>query len=613
MIPAQHANLQGLQFRCFLTNDESNTCHSCIGECDSCCVLHPDEGKKASFQSSRQLQEDVKVCQSPSYLCLQAIPSSSTDSSLQDINIQPFVLGGFELISNSRVVEVYVSEVKDSPSTSDTYVTTCRGISWKDENDATSSFFKIVMVLPGGPRKLTRFRIKVLSKQPSEEIKTIIRSFSIKGRIIVDTETSGPPLSIAQSISNHESSQSQNFPTFSSPGMIDVTAAAFAGMTGVVKATEERLIKTIDSHQKYITNHLQRVEAALGMQGSALQQLQIMIFQQNELILKQQMQLQEDLNDQRSLLKAIISNLESKQLGVPQTETVQGTESITCDQATLQVEETECFHSERISPIIEDEDSKPPSKMPRCVDQLGNTLDVQNDETIRRAHDDDDTSIEERNLSTAISREINSTLLVSETCKESPALPNEFNHYEDTSNTQLSEVNHESTSCKEAWNESKGNLNDNPFQEDEDCKPASRSRSTEDLKNAIPGYFTSKEDNLEGCRSRSFNSLPGVSISSDTSTYAAVMPTSATMEDACYKSRPLDGEEKKNDDDISSPSLPIISDEEKPSECGWQEVLKVSAQSILEPPDKGWGSPNSMLPHTEEDKAGEVINLIDLS
>jgi hypothetical protein len=625
-VNSQLTHLQGSKFRCLLTNDDSKILHSLSDDCNLCCVLHPDEGKKASFHISKPLQEELKECQSPTHLCLQAISLSSTDSMTQDTKVYPFVLGGFELISNSRVVEVYISEVKDSykssmisPITTDTYVTTCRGISCKNNGDEKSQFYKIITVLPGGPRKLTRFRIKLVSLHPSEEFHTKICCFTIKGRIILDEEIETSPTLISQTVSNHEASQSQKeLPTFTPPGIIDVTTAAMVGMTAMLKATEEKMIDVIDSQQKDLRVHLQRVENALGMQGSVLQQLQMMIFQQNERILAQQMQMQEDLNDQQRLLKNCISILESMQ---GTTQSVQNSKSKELDAETCQGVEIDLIHSGQALAVIEDEDSKPLSKMLRFVKQSEKDLGYQRNEPSR----------DKTKLSTSVSKEVCSTTW-SENCAESSSPPDQDLHNEDTSIIiHSSKVSHEIKPCPEELSGSisspynalevletishrgRGISSKDQYFEDEDCKPASRSRSAEELMTVLSVKLVPNDVDPQDTGPGYENSFQDVSISLDTNCSATIMPKSNAMDDLYLNGNPLDGEEKKNDDDPSSTYLLYVSDEGKPSDLGQQVCIQAEPQSVHEPPDKGWGSPNSMLYHPDGNKAGEMIDLIDLS
>ncbi|KAL9190291.1 hypothetical protein ACHAXT_007502 [Thalassiosira profunda] len=146
--------------------------------------------------------------------------TSSGDNTPQltpDCAREVFLFGGFELISNAKTIEVHVIRSNDAAAASENgteeYMTTCKGIpardlepvgapiSYVDGNSTGSngrrqiqddalvntgdcSFYKFILVSPGGPKPMKRVRLKfVQSSTPCEQGAIIVRSLKVKGRL----------------------------------------------------------------------------------------------------------------------------------------------------------------------------------------------------------------------------------------------------------------------------------------------------------------------------------------------------------------------------------------------------------------------------------------------
>lgn len=292
MESSQAPAVESLSLGCFITQDEHNPEQQ-----------HPDHKKIYSFvqeenkKSSFKLQlgdddsssNEISV-ERPCHVIIQTISSQ-----------QPFVLGGFEFWSNSRSIEVYITE---SNETKETYLTTCRGI--KDSSDDDDRHLKALLVIPGGPRSMVRLRLKLLSAQPKGTTQSHIYDMKLKGRLLlpppppsqattrIQQSSAGkqhptrpshnnnsnpqPPLmkpSPAFFSSNHKFLPPQ--PTM--PGSPNMSAsdisAGLAGISMMVRSTEDRLMGALKAQflqqQQLLQQQLQQQN---GMFLSALQTMQ---------------------------------------------------------------------------------------------------------------------------------------------------------------------------------------------------------------------------------------------------------------------------------------------------------------------------------------------------
>jgi hypothetical protein len=88
-----------------------------------------------------------------------------------------YFLGGFQLISNAKEIKVYLTGTGGT----ETYVTTSRAIPF--EKESGESWFKVLCVIPGGPRSIKRFRLELMNLQPSDTTTTRIKLLKTTARI----------------------------------------------------------------------------------------------------------------------------------------------------------------------------------------------------------------------------------------------------------------------------------------------------------------------------------------------------------------------------------------------------------------------------------------------
>lgn len=271
-------------FECFYSQDEASA------SATSTRSLTLEEGKKSSFiLDCSEGEDDEFGVEKPAHLFLQATASSAADKSQHQAALLPFVLGGFELVSNSRSIEVYVTD----DDKKEEYLTTCRGIKVDTNSDL---WYKVLLVVPGGPRSMTRLRLKMLSIRPPKSTKSILQLLKVKGRLpqIEIQQQATMPATAAATRSSIPMQQQQQQHAATSPsgaaGGLDASdiSAAMAGMQFMVRSTETRIVETMQSNlQQLQTNMMGGIQQALLMQATQLQQLQGVVHQQNQLITQQ--------------------------------------------------------------------------------------------------------------------------------------------------------------------------------------------------------------------------------------------------------------------------------------------------------------------------------------
>ncbi|KAL7439827.1 hypothetical protein ACHAXH_006565 [Discostella pseudostelligera] len=131
------------------------------------------------------------------------IPIQSTDATTAN---EIFLFGGFELITNVKTIEVYVTRPIDDPTASkpdEFLLTTCKGVPMRDLPPLTESpmsmdknhelgcegmlgntlFFKFILVSPGGAKPTERVRLKFVGCDTSSGGSIVVRTLKVKGRL----------------------------------------------------------------------------------------------------------------------------------------------------------------------------------------------------------------------------------------------------------------------------------------------------------------------------------------------------------------------------------------------------------------------------------------------
>ena len=162
-----------------------------------------EENKKSSFileqcpvslcASNKALNDSANSenhTQKPGLSASASISCSISDSD----ETATYLFGGYEIVASTKSIEVYVAPSDNAKTTttakkSENYITTCKGIPMRDEDDEKDghvSWYKFIFVLPGGPKPVFHVRLKFVrtgttSSDPSSDV--TIRTFKLKGRL----------------------------------------------------------------------------------------------------------------------------------------------------------------------------------------------------------------------------------------------------------------------------------------------------------------------------------------------------------------------------------------------------------------------------------------------
>ena len=596
-------NLSTSRFECYVTHDESIRGAETV-------AFEQEEGKRSSFMLAAP-HEDAAVfgIEAPAHVCIYAVSSD-------DNQCVPFVLGGFEIVSNSRNLEIYISDENDK----ETYLTTCRGIKWHPEVNAgilasasptnaidhqqqrppDDKWHKALMVIPGGPRTMKRIRFKMLSIRPPSNTKSLVHYVKLKGRLPVVERT--PPQPLPHHHVNNTSADARFTTTSASPPQqqplsISDVAAALAGVSMMVHSTEERLAKVLESSLVQlnlgISNRLQGVERVVGMQCYAIQQLQ----QQNAIILQQQQQILHEMREQRSLHIQILESLSILQLS---------------DQ--LQTE------NEVIGCGMEDEDCKPPSRLLGVDESEGMDAAIPTGATIyggELPHGDALDEDENHSLLSAESRQLELAPVVDDEDSKPPLRSRSFGnvvhnnlspgaevelglpaHQADESSLDAAIVGREPADAEKEATEGRAeatsdSTNNITVAEDDDSKPPTRARVDD-------GALGSAR------RSKHGQEVPMPAITSESHPMRDIPCSNA-------EGAAEDDDERNcllhiaDEDEEAVDSMPVASrgvaqaaygdSDRPPSRSRQGEDQNIGQMLVLEPPDKGCGGPHEVVTH----------------
>lgn len=127
--------------------------------------LNQESGKKSSFL----LDLDGAVLEKPAQTQIIVEGTSAQRN--------PFFLGGFQIVSNAKQSDVYLT----SNDGKEKYLTTSKGIPF--EKGSGELWFKAVCVIPGGPRSVKQLRLKLDSLQPADATTTRVKFLKLTARI----------------------------------------------------------------------------------------------------------------------------------------------------------------------------------------------------------------------------------------------------------------------------------------------------------------------------------------------------------------------------------------------------------------------------------------------
>jgi len=201
-------------------------------------TFQPDQGKKSSFL----LEESFTITQ-PAHLTIECFSATSFDANI-------FVLGGFQLVSNAKQVEIYTTDQVGK----ETYLMTSKGVqSEKGENG--EEWKKAVCVVPGGPRPILGLKIKLSSLLPKESNEAMVKSLKLTARYqevlpamtqpktpIVEVSNTGVAPTVPRTGSGLPSSGTVNVPA--SSGITDADLRAAMGSLSIMARTTESAIES---------------------------------------------------------------------------------------------------------------------------------------------------------------------------------------------------------------------------------------------------------------------------------------------------------------------------------------------------------------------------------
>jgi len=190
-----------------------------VNDRDHTALFVLEESKKSSFQLQasyalyplyvQQADKDGKTDSVSSSIAMASITSrlftDDDDTDQSSTQTQEFLFGGFDLLVNTKTVEVYV--IRSGGNTTNTeeemYLTTCKGVPQRDlpplistpcyidgsDIDGTESpeeditFYKFVFVSPGGPKPHLRVKLKFVRSNDTSMLPILIRTLKVKGRL----------------------------------------------------------------------------------------------------------------------------------------------------------------------------------------------------------------------------------------------------------------------------------------------------------------------------------------------------------------------------------------------------------------------------------------------
>lgn len=157
--------------------------------------FRPNQGKRSSFLLDLKTDDQQEsgssyhvIPETPCHCYVECVMNQHPSNSSSSSNSKDFFfLGGFQLISTARSVEVYVTR-KDNDQ--EELLMTCRGIPIRDKTaNNLSDCFKVFSVVPGGARPVTLLRLCLKSEEKSGDqngsssSSTKLVSIQLTGRI----------------------------------------------------------------------------------------------------------------------------------------------------------------------------------------------------------------------------------------------------------------------------------------------------------------------------------------------------------------------------------------------------------------------------------------------
>jgi hypothetical protein len=317
--------------RCTLASDVKQTPYE----------FRPDETKKSAFWLDDGGKGAVREAAAPAECRIECVADLAATPAAS-ATPQQFYVGGFQLVSNAKMIEVYVND--------DQYLTTCRGIPSGEHRPAekgsdgvartsTTTYYKAIFAVPGGPRSVRNVVLKLRSLAPKDQQVAHLVMMKLTARLAPDgadsqraTDASStapapeagaslptspgsqpspvPAPSLIASVSTAaSSSSSQPVESGRPPSDVDVQSAML-GLSLMLKGTEERVVRsTADKVCRELRPCFASMQAQLQSLSSAMtnqwNSIHTAMGQQQQLIERQQATLRQ-LAEQQSELKELL-------------------------------------------------------------------------------------------------------------------------------------------------------------------------------------------------------------------------------------------------------------------------------------------------------------------
>ena len=350
------------------------------GDDDHAVPLRPDAQKK----SVHWLDDDSSTYDvaEPAHCYFETITAAPSNV---------FLVGGFQLISTAKTIEVYLIDTKENEA----YLTTTRGIPHHqddtDNNNTDSSnspkkYYKVVCVIPGGPRPVQQVHLKLLGLQ--QQPSCSVASLRLTARLPPPPKTTTAKQQ-AYPLFGASNPQPPTIPSAGgasagfqgAPGggaallSSEDLGAAMAGVSFMVRSAEERIYQRLDRHQQQMQSMLvlQQQQMMLQLQQAQQQQLQVLqgLQQQVQQLLVVQQQQQQ----------------QSQQETPPQEALEEGEEEKKVENADSWEEETEDIVNDEKAELVDNAANRAPPISTSRLSESPPTVGVENQPAPDQTHE----------------------------------------------------------------------------------------------------------------------------------------------------------------------------------------------------------------------------------
>jgi hypothetical protein len=305
--------------QCTLASEETQTTYE----------FRPDETKKSAFWLDEVEEKGVvREVAAPAECRIECMPTPLTSASSQELYV-----GGFQLVSNAKMIEVYLND--------DQYLTTCRGIPSGEHRPEggsdgvapnTTIYYKAVFAVPGGPRSVRNVVLRLRSLAPKDQQVARLVMMKLTARLAPDAadsqratatssgetatvvgaslptspDTQPSPVAAPSLITDASVASTSHSAEAGRPSDVVDVQAAMMGLSLMLKGTEDRVVRStadkvcrelkpcfaamqaqLQSLAAAMTNQLIPIHAAMAQQQQLIESQQAMLLrlaeQQSEL------------------------------------------------------------------------------------------------------------------------------------------------------------------------------------------------------------------------------------------------------------------------------------------------------------------------------------------